>query len=110
MIKAVKLEGSSMYPLFDAGETVLLETSVSDCHAGDCLLYNYEGCRLLHRVIAVYEAGPLLSDDVGSIAPHRVAWRDVEGRVVTRNPLKKGFSGLVYSAARKLLAVLFRPR
>lgn len=99
-----------MSPLFNAGEIALLETSAAGCRPGDCLMYNYEGRRLLHRVIAVYEAGPLLSDDSGHIAPHRIAWRDVEGRVVTRNPLKKGFSGLVYSAARKILSVLFRPR
>jgi len=107
MIQAIKLEGTSMYPLFKAGEIALVETPAAGCRAGDCVVYDLEGRRLLHRVVAADAAGALVRDDAGRLAPHRVPWAAVSGRVVSRNPLKKGLAGLVYSAARKFIR--FRP-
>jgi len=110
MVKAVKLEGSSMCPLFRAGDIALV--SLTPCAAvppfglapGDCVVYRYEGRRLLHRVLAVDGFGLLVADDSGRIAAHHVAWQDIEGRVLSRNPLKKGFTGLLYSNLKRTLS------
>jgi hypothetical protein len=100
MIRAVKLEGSSMRPLFDEGEVVLVEDRRPA--AGDCALYSYKGRRLLHRAFAVNENGLFISDDAGCLEPHLVPWTDVEGRVKSSNPLKNGFFGLLYFRLRRL--------
>jgi len=102
MIKAVKLEGSSMFPLFKPGQIVLVEAISHGSYAaglrrGDCAVYSFEGRTLLHRVIAVDGSGLLISDDAGLIVPHKVPWSAVIGRVVTANPLKKGSCGFLYS-------------
>lgn len=110
MVKAVKLEGSSMRPLFKEGEIALVSLTPRPPVApfgitpGDCVVYQYEGRRLLHRVLAVNGFGPLVADDAGRIAAHHVAWREVEGRVISRNPLKKGFTGLLYSNIKRTLS------
>jgi signal peptidase I len=112
MIKAVKLEGSSMLPLFKPGEIVLIEDNSGDTQGtgrklcpGDCVVYSFEGRNLLHRVIAVDDSGPLISDDAGLIPPHKVPWRNIAGRVMTGNPLKKGICGLICSKFSKLRRV-----
>ena len=110
MVKAVKLEGSSMRPLFEEGDIALV--SLAPCPEappfilapGDCVVYRHEGRRLLHRVLAVSGFGPQVSDDAGRIAAHHVAWRNVEGRVISRNRLKKGLVGLLYSNLKRILS------
>lgn len=107
MIKAVKLEGSSMLPLFKPGGTALVETAPAGglrLAAGDCAVYSFEGRTLLHRVIAVRPGGVVMSDDAGRLEPHFVRLSDVTGRVVSRNPLKKGAAGLIYSLAKAALS------
>ncbi len=90
-----------MLPLFKGGGVVFVEAPPAGLSPGDCAVYAYEGRLLLHRVIAVNDAGPLLADDAGRIAGHQVPWRDVMGRVLSRNPLKNGAIGLLYSSLRK---------
>ena len=115
MLKAIRLEGSSMLPLFRAGEIVLVEPLLFPDPqalipqpfpaAGDCVVYNYEGRSLLHRIISANASGALVADDAGRLAPHRVPWSEVSGRVISGNPLKKGLAGLAYNSVRKLFRV-----
>jgi len=104
MVKAVKLEGSSMLPLFRPGRTALVETASVTGNiklaAGDCAVYSFEGRTLLHRVVAVRRDGVVLSDDAGRLTPHFVLWENISGRVLSRNPLKNGMAGLFYSRVK----------
>lgn len=108
MIKAVKLEGSSMLPLFKPGQTALVETApfprTITLSPGDCAVYSYEGRTLLHRVVSARRDGVVMSDDAGRLAPHFVPWENISGRVISRNPLKKGMAGLCYSLLRTILS------
>ncbi|HBA59750.1 MAG TPA: hypothetical protein DCZ92_02785 [Elusimicrobia bacterium] len=102
MIQAVKLEGSSMLPLFRAGEIVLIQSGAA-VRPGDCVVYSHGDGLLLHRVVAADSAGPLIGDDAGLLEPHRVPWAGVKGRVLSRNPLKKWPVGLAYNILGRLL-------
>lgn len=108
MIKAVKLEGSSMLPLFRPGQAALVETAAFpqtiQLSPGDCAVYSYEGRTLLHRVVSVRRDGVVMSDDAGRLTPHFVPWENISGRVISRNPLKKGMAGLVYSLLKTILS------
>jgi len=108
-IKPFRLEGSSMLPLFRSGDIALVEplppspSSSFILSPGDCVVYRHAGGLFLHRVLSADENGLLISDDAGLIAAHRVPREEVVGRVVTTNPLKKGFAGFAYSKLRRLL-------
>ncbi|OGS50716.1 MAG: hypothetical protein A3J79_12505 [Elusimicrobia bacterium RIFOXYB2_FULL_62_6] len=108
-MKAFRLEGSSMKPLFKAGDIALVRpfrpgASSALLSPGDCAVYKYEGRTLLHRVIGTEEKGAWLSDDAGRLKPHLVPWERIEGGVVSRNPLKKGRIGLGYAKLRRFLS------
>ena len=116
-MKAFKLEGTSMKPLFKEGEVALvspLSSSPSapssliphpsslDLRPGDCAVYELGGRTLLHRVVGTEEKGAWFSDDSGRLAPHFVPWGRIQGKVVSGNPLKKGLAGRTYSELRRL--------
>lgn len=108
-MKAFKLEGTSMLPLFREGDVVLVrplgfDPPVFGLSAGDCAVYEFEGRRLLHRVIGKDAGGVWLSDDSGRIEPHRAGWERIEGKVLSGNPLKNGRIGLAYSKIRRSLS------
>jgi len=111
MVKAFKLEGSSMLPLFKAGQTIcaaplIPRLSSFILSAGDCAVYEYAGRILLHRVVITDDAGAWFSDDAGRIASHYVPWRDIKGKVVSGNPFAAGLPGLIYSKSRRLVSFL----
>lgn len=103
-MKAFKLEGSSMLPLFKPGEVVLVQPSPVTLSPGDCAVYEFGGRRLLHRVIRKEAGGFWLSDDAGRLKPHRAGWEQIEGKVISGNPLKNGRIGLAYSKLRRALS------
>lgn len=108
-MKAFKLEGSSMLPLFRDGDIVLVRPLGSDPSAfrfspGDCAVYDLDGRRLLHRVVGREAGGLLFSDDAGRLEPHFAGWETIEGKVVSGNPLKNGRIGLAYSKLRRYLS------
>lgn len=109
-MKAFRLEGSSMKPLFREGGVALVSPLGSPSsfilRSGDCAVYRLEGRTLLHRVIKTGEKGAWFSDDAGRLAPHFVLWEDIEGKVISGNPLNTGRSGLAYSRLRRLLGRL----
>lgn len=104
-MKAFRLEGSSMLPVFRPGQAVVV--SPERTRPGDCAVYVRLGRTLLHRVIAVSATGATLADDAGRLEPHLVAWGDVQGRVLSGHPLAAGAPGLLYSRARRLFSRLF---
>ena len=97
-----------MAPLFRAGGIALVEPRPAEPRGwlspGDCAVYRYRGRSLLHRVLETRRDGALLSDDAGRLQPHFVPWGEVAGRVISRNPLKKGVCGLAYSRLKRLLS------
>ena len=106
-MKAYKLTGTSMSPLFKAGEVAL--AAAAGLKRGDCAVYDLKGSKLLHRVIRTEEKGAWFSDDACRLAPHFVPWENIEGKVLSSNPLKKGRIGLAYSKLRRL-AISLCPR
>jgi len=104
-MKAFRLEGSSMLPVFRPGQAVTV--SPERPRPGDCVVYSYLGRVLLHRVTAVSETGATLADDAGRLEPHLVPWGDVQGRVLSGHPLAAGAPGLIYSRTRRLFSRLF---
>ena len=99
MAAAFLLEGSSMLPVFKAGETVVI--CADRPAAGDCAVYLYKGRTLLHRVLGTEECGAWLGDDAGRLEPHFVAWAEVRGKALGRRPLAGGLTGLLYSRLRR---------
>ena len=109
LMKAFKLEGTSMLPLFKEGDIVLVAPAGPHSPScvlspGDCAVYDLEGRRLLHRVVGKEAGGLWFSDDAGRLAPHLVNWERIEGKVLSGNPLKNGRIGLSYSKLRRFLS------
>ena len=104
-VRGYRLEGSSMRPVYKAGELALADSAARPA-PGDCAVYRRHGRTLLHRVLSTVHEGAWLADDAGRIAPHFVPWADVDGRAVTGGPLSRGICGLTYSLARRSLAKL----
>ena len=97
-----------MLPLFRPGGLALAEPRPEPrpdgwLKPGDCAVYDYRGERLLHRVLSAGRAEVLLADDAGRLPPHAVPWSAVEGRVVSRHPLKSGAPGALYCRLRRKL-------
>jgi hypothetical protein len=94
-----------MLPLFKAGDVALIESSILDLKSeilpGDCAVYEFEGRKLLHRVVKTDAGGAWFSDDAGRINSHYVPWTSVTGRVVDRNPLAGGLAGFYYSKCKR---------
>jgi len=110
-VSAFRLKGSSMLPVFKAGETALVSLIVQEpypkgLNRGDCAVYSYEGRNLLHRVLEVSGAGAWFGDDAGRLEPHFVPWENIRGKALSRNPLAGGFCGHLYSRFRRSLAKL----
>lgn len=108
---AFKLEGTSMAPLFTAGQVVLAVPPagrVPFLAPGDCAVYEYEGRLLLHRVVRTGPGGVWFSDDAARIEPHFVPWPAIRGQALSRNPFSGGLPGRIYSGIRRVLSPLFR--
>lgn len=85
-----------------------LQSVACNLSLGDCAVYNFEGQNLLHRVIKIVSNGIWVQDD-GQVMPlHFIKWSNVLGRVASRNPLKNGFSGLIYFNLRKIYRNILR--
>ena len=99
-MKAFRLKGSSMFPLFREGGAALVDEERPG--AGDCAVYSYMGRTLLHRVVGTSPSGAWLADDAGRLEPHFVPWAGL---------LAGGLPGLAYCKARRALsAFLLRGR
>ncbi len=112
MPAAFLLEGTSMLPVFRPGEVVIIlpldaKARASRLAPGDCAVYAYQGCTLLHRVIRVVPEGAWLSDDAGRLEPHLAPWADIKGLPLSRHPLSAGLPGLLYSRIRRSISFLF---
>jgi len=105
-VKAYRLEGSSMLPVFRPGELALAGRGKQEperwLRPGDCAVYELEGRTLLHRVLKTGPDGAWLADDAGRLEPHFVPWKNVFGKVLSRNPLAGGLPGKIYSKLRRL--------
>jgi signal peptidase I len=102
-IRGIKVEGSSMKPLFYAGDTVLVKAvAEKEIRKGDCVVYNFEGRNLLHRVIKIDVNGVWICDDGQVMALHFVKWIDIRGRVQSSNLLKNGFPGFIYFNLKRI--------
>ncbi len=105
--KAYRLEGSSMFPVFRPGELALAARGTRNperrLRPGDCAVYELEGRTLLHRAVKTGPEGAWFADDAGLLQPHFVPWKDVRGKVLSRNPLAGGFCGYIYSKLRRLV-------
>ena len=104
-VSAFRLEGSSMLPVFRAGDLVLVSAAAPK--RGDCAVYSYAGRTLLHRLLRSTPEGAWLADDAGRLEPHLVPWADIKGRVLSRNLFAGGFTGLIYSGFRRGLSKIF---
>lgn len=94
-----------MLPVFRPGGAALVSTERP--RPGDCAVYSYRGRTLLHRAVSVSAAGAVFADDAGRLEPHEAPWPDVRGRVLSRNPLASGLTGLAYHKLRRVLSGLF---
>ncbi|MCG2725755.1 MAG: S24/S26 family peptidase [Elusimicrobia bacterium] len=117
MIKAIKVEGSSMSPVFKNGDIVLIKkrpearsqkSDFKEFRKGDCAVYNFEGQNLLHRVIKITANGLWFQDDGQSIPSHFIKWENILGKVVSKNPLKNGCSGFMYFKLKKVCRNVLR--
>lgn len=104
-VAAFRLEGSSMLPVFKAGEFSIVRPA--GLAAGDCAVYEYEGRNLLHRVLKAGPEGVLFADDAGRLEPHLAAWGKVRGKVLSGHPLAGGLCGRIYSVLRRAVSPLF---
>jgi hypothetical protein len=102
-MKAFRLKGSSMFPLFKEGGAALVGGGRPA--AGDCAVYSYMGRTLLHRVVRTSASGAWLADDAGRLEPHFVPWARVRGRA-HGGLLAGGLPGLAYCKARRVLSAL----
>lgn len=100
-VKAFRLEGSSMRPLFREGETALVRRG--RLRRGDCAVYLAGGRKLLHRVAGFAGERVVLRDDGWEMPAHAVHPRQILGRVVSANPLKSGWPGYAWFLSRGLL-------
>lgn len=103
-MKAFRLEGSSMLPVFKPGEIALARPG--RLAPGDCAVYQYRGRTLLHRVIKFSRGGAWLADDAGRLEPHFVPLEDIQGKALG-GLLSGGLAGRFYSALRRRCAPLF---
>ncbi|MBI4350792.1 MAG: S24/S26 family peptidase [Elusimicrobia bacterium] len=103
--RAYRLEGSSMLPVFRPGELALAGRGTRPprrwLRPGDCAIYELGGRTLLHRVLKTGPDGAWFADDAGRLEPHFVAWKNVYGKVLSRNPLAGGLCGRLYSRLRR---------
>jgi hypothetical protein len=117
-MKAFRLEGGSMRPLFREGETALIRpltslpakkagrrafTGRGGLRRGDCAVYLAGGRTLLHRVAGFAGERVVLRDDGWEMPAHAVHPRHILGRVVSANPLKSGWPGYAWFLSRGLL-------
>ncbi len=109
MIRGIKVEGSSMKPFFNAGDMVLVKKVADNkIRKGDCVVYNFDGVKLLHRVIKIAPNGVWICDDGQVMSPHFVKWDYIRGRVESKNPLKNGFTGFMYFNLKKIYRNILR--
>jgi len=102
-MNSVKVNGTSMSPLFKNGDIVLYnKVNKKDIGRGDCIIYNYKGSKLLHRVIDKFGDCFILSND-DDMDEHIISFEDIIGKVYTNNLLKKGFSGFIYHKLFKII-------
>ena len=110
-VRRFRLEGSSMLPVFKPGEVAIVECKVQSAkckiNPGDCLIYEFEGRTLLHRVVKTAPTGLWFADDAGRLEPHLVPWKNIRGKVLSRNPLAGGLAGHIYSKIRRSIYSLF---
>lgn len=103
-MKAFRLEGSSMLPVFKPGEiSLVLPGSLAP---GDCAVYLYRGRTLLHRVLKVSHGGVWLGDDASRLEPHFVPLEDIKGKALG-GFLAGGLPGRLYSALRRRAALFY---
>ena len=102
-MKAFRLKGSSMFPVFRAGGAALVDGSRPA--PGDCAVYSYMGATLLHRVVGTSPSGAWLADDAGRLEPHFVPWARVRGKA-RGGLLSSGLAGLAYCKARRAVSAL----
>jgi len=102
-MNSIKLNGTSMFPLFKDGDIILYaKINKKDINIGDCVIYYYKENRLLHRVIDKFGDCFILSND-DDIEEHIVSFKDIIGKVYTNNLFKKGFSGFIYHKLSKII-------
>ncbi len=101
-IRAVRLEGTSMLPVFRAGDLALLDARFSgrDLVRGDCAAYETGGRTLLHRVTGTDADGVWFSDDAALLERHHAPWRAIRGKVLGGGPFSRGLPGFLYFTAR----------
>ena len=111
MIKAFRLEGSSMLPVFKPGQAALVDCKTRntehDINPGDCAVYSCGGRALLHRAVRTVRAGVWFADDAGRIDAHLVPWENIRGKVLSGHLLAGGFCGRVYSGLRRAVSKVF---
>ena len=79
----LRVSGSSMAPLIEPGDVVLVRhVNFEDLRRGDLILVEQGGTFLVHRLVAVHDHGVRTKGDNASHADVLVAPEDVLGRVV----------------------------
>jgi len=117
----VRIHGSSMYPTFQSGDTVLL-TRDDHYAVGDIIAYHSQqlgGTVVIHRIIEVTPEGRYVTqgdnnDFIDGYQPERA---DVIGKQTLRLPgaskvaqLLSGPTGIIVLAVGVSLLLFFRPR
>ena len=99
-----------MKPLFNDGDIVLITKGIGfrgegreTIKKGDCVAYDFNGQNLLHRVVGFTGNGIWVQDDAGITEKHFIRFENIIGKVITKNPFKKGFIGYLYFKMKKFI-------
>jgi len=110
LIKAVKLYGSSMFPFYKSGETILCSTCFDKkkLKIGDCVIYDMNGGLYLHRIEKIQKEGIVFSND-DDLPAHLVKWEQVKAVPVKKNIFSdffEKFFSVLLKKMRKIKAFL----
>lgn len=106
MIKAFKLKGSSMYPLYREGELILCQTDFDPAQLGpgDCAVYEMEGLFYLHKIKRQADNGFYFSN-FDDLPEHFVPFSKIKAVAEPKNRLFALYCEF-FAVLRKLRAIL----
>lgn len=107
LVASLRFQTSSLSPHSSSFSfkflTFSLWPSAFGLNLGDCVVYNFNGQNLLHRIVGFDDNGVWGQDDAGVTEKHFVKFENISGKVITKNPFKKGLLGYFYFKMKKFI-------
>ncbi|MFH1283037.1 MAG: S26 family signal peptidase [bacterium] len=94
-IVPILCDGGSMRPVLRANQNILIDQDTA-IRLGDCVCYKSTEKNYIHRIISIKNGRYLMASDSNSILSHWIDLDNIVGKVANKNPLLKGFPGLIY--------------